>query len=66
MDAQVMFSWVLSQSLTSKNIFARNRLKDILQMISRLDLKYKLKPHLKYVATMQNLTNLITRGLTLK
>lgn len=36
-DAQVALSWVLSQSITNKSIFARNRLKDILQMSVSLE-----------------------------
>lgn len=30
MDTQVVLSWILLQSMATKNIFATNRLKDIL------------------------------------
>lgn len=48
-----------------KNIFARNRLKDILQTSRGLDSQYGHRPHFMYGATTQNLVDLITRGLTL-
>lgn len=35
-------------------------------MSRRLDSRYGIRPHFKYVATTQNLANLISRGLTLK
>lgn len=66
MDAQVILSWILSQSMASKNIFARNRLKYILQTSRGLDSHYGLRPHFMYGAIMQNDVDLITIGLTLK
>ena len=65
-DAQVVLSWLLSQTMNSKNIFARNRLKDILQMNLGLESQYGLKPLFKYVATSQNPADLITRGLSIR
>lgn len=65
-DVQVVISWVLSQSMTNKSIFARNRLKDILQMSVALEDKYGIKSTLRYVTTTENLADLITRGLSLK
>ena len=49
-DAQVVLSWLLSQSMASKNIFAKNRLKDVLRMNRELESQYGLKPLFKYVA----------------
>ena len=65
-DAPVVFSWLLSQSMASKNIFAKNRQKDIVQMNHELESRYGLRPLFKYVAFTQNTADLITRGLTLR
>ena len=43
-DAQVVFSWLLSQSMVSMNIFAKNRLKDALRMNRELESQYGLNP----------------------
>ena len=53
-DAQVVLSWLLSQSMAIKNIFAKNRLKDVLQMNRELESQYGLKPLFKYVVTTKS------------
>lgn len=64
--AQVVLSWILSQTMASKIIFARNRLKDIIQTSRGLDSHYELRSHFMYVAITQNPVDLITRGLARK
>lgn len=39
-NAWVVLSWILLQSIASKNIFAKNGVKDILQMSHGLDSQY--------------------------
>ena len=64
-DAQVVLSWILSDSIKTKNQFARNRIKDIHEMQQELSEKFKIPVHLRYVPTDQNPADLLTRGLTL-
>jgi len=65
-DAQVVLSWILSQSMASKSIFARNRLKDVLQMKDQIAARYGLETNFRYIHTSQNPADLITRGMSLK
>ena len=65
-DAQVVLSWTFSETIASKNIFARNSLTGILQMCLDLETEYGIKPTFRYVSTTENLADLITRGLTMK
>ena len=65
-DAQVVLSWILSETIASKNIFVRNRLRDILQMCLDLETEYGIKPTFRYVSTTENPADLITRRLTMK
>ena len=64
-DAQVVLSWLLTERVKIKNIFAANRIKDIQLMISDLKTTYSLNVHFKYVPTRENPADLLTRGLTL-
>lgn len=49
MDTQVVLSWILSRSVASKNIFVKNRLRDVLQMSGKLETQFGLVPSFKYV-----------------
>ena len=63
-DARVVLSWLLTDRVKIKNVFAANRIKYIQAMIS--DLKtFSLNVYFKYVPTRENPTDLLTRGLTL-
>ena len=64
-DAQIVISWILSQNMKSKNIYARNRVLDIHVLQDDLSKKYGINVQLKYVATDQNPGDLLTRGLSL-
>lgn len=61
-----MLSWILSGSIASKHIFARNRLRDVLQMSGELEIHFALSPSFKYVLTIHNPTDLTTIGLSLR
>ena len=63
-DAQIVLSWILSRNVKSKNIFARNRVKDIGQICDEINSEYSLKCQFKYVPTSENCADLVTRGLT--
>lgn len=65
-DAQVVLSWLLSQTMASNNIFARNRLRDVLMMKTELETRYGLQIFFKYVNTQSNPADLITRGISLR
>ena len=63
-DAQVVLSWLLSDTVKTKNLFAKNRIKDIHKMMKDLQDKYKMPIHFKYVPTDENPADLLTRGLS--
>lgn len=66
MDSQVVLSWIISGSIVRKNLFARNLMKDILQMVAELDSLIGLTPSFRYVLTTENPADLIARGLMLE
>ena len=59
-DAQVVLSWLLTERVTIKNVFAANRIKDIQLMISELKNTHNLNVHFKYVPTRENPADLLT------
>ena len=63
-DAQVVLSWLLSGEVKSKNQFAKNRLKDIHQMLKVIQEKDGIQINFKYIPTESNPADLVTRGLT--
>ena len=68
-DAQVVLSWLLSENIDdvkTKNLFVRNRLKDISVMLKELGEKYGIPMNFQYINTQQNPADLITRGLTME
>ena len=64
-DAQIVISWILSQNMKTKNIYARNRVLDIRVLQEELAKKFNINVKLKYVATELNPADLLTRGLSL-
>ena len=63
-DAQVVLSWLLEDNLKTKNLFALNRVKDINKMKSELSVKYKVLINYRFVPTLQNPADMLTRGLS--
>ena len=64
MDAQVVLSWLLSEEIKTKNQFAKNRVKDIHQMIKNLKENHSFSINFKYVPSELNPADMITRGLS--
>ena len=64
-DSQIVLQWLLTDSVNTKSIFTRNRLKDISVFKKDLADKYGVFINFKYVASEDNPCDLITRGLTL-
>ena len=65
-DAQVVLSWLLSDTVKTKNQFARNRIRDVHRMKRDLLDQYGVQISFKYVHTDQNPSDLLTRGLSLE
>lgn len=65
-DAQVVLSWILSNNVKSKNVFANNRVKDIAQFRRDIKQNFSLDVTFKYVPTDLNPADLVTRGITFK
>ena len=63
-DSQIVLQWLLSDSVSTKSIFTRNRLKDISLFLKNLEEKYGIKVSFKYVKSEDNPCDLITRGLS--
>ena len=63
-DAQVVLSWLLDDNLKTKNLFALNRVKDINKLKSELSVKYKVSINYRFVPTLQNPADMLTRGLS--
>lgn len=63
-DAQVVLSWLLSEDAKTKNQFVRNRLKDISKIAKELVGEYSMPLKFKYIHTLQNPADLITRWLS--
>ena len=61
-DAQIILAWLTS--ITTKNVYTSNRIKDTLKFIADLSQNYNLNVQLKYVPTAFNPADLLTRGLT--
>ena len=63
-DSQIVLQWVLSDVVSTKNIFTRNRLKDISLFKKNLDEEYGISVNFKYVKSNDNPCDLLTRGIT--
>ena len=62
-DAQVVLSWLLCNAPKTKNLIARNRLKDILGMKNRRENDHKKGIKFKYIASSENIADMISRGV---
>lgn len=65
-DSQIVLTWVLSECVKAKNIFARNRVSDISLVRKRLLEERDLTCQFKYIPTDLNPADLLTRGLSSK
>jgi len=65
-DAQVVLSWVLSECVKSKNICARNRVKDITKLRQEIKTNHNVECKFKYIPTDQNPADMVTRGISFK
>ena len=63
-DSQIVLSWILSETVKTKNIFARNRVKDITEFRANLRTSHDLDCKFHFVPTNLNPADLITRGLS--
>ena len=65
-DAQIVLSWLMTDpcKIKTKNLFAKNRLKDILLMSQDIKNQYGLDIQFKYIPTKENPADMLTRGLT--
>ena len=57
-------SWLLTDTVKTKNQFARNRIKDIHRMLKDLRDKSGIPISFKYIPTDQNPADLLTRGIS--
>ena len=64
MDSQIVLQWLLAHSISTKNIFTRNCLRDIRLFKDNLLRDYGYSINLKYVRSEENPGDLLTRGLT--
>ena len=65
-DSQVVLQWLLADSISTKSIFTRNRVKDIEQYKKSLLQAYGITICFKYVKSEENPCDLLTRGLSFK
>jgi len=63
-DAQVVLSWVLSGSVKTKNICARNKVKEVTSQRQQILTEYGFDCKFRYISTSENPADMITRGLT--
>ena len=64
-DSQIALAWILAEDTkTKKNIFARNRVKDIAGFKKSLKQRYGVEIAFRYVKTDENPGDLITRGVS--
>lgn len=66
MDSQIVLSWLLNGRIKTGNIFASNRVKDVLDLKQKFESDFDLVPEFKYVPTDKNPADLLTRGLTFR
>lgn len=63
-DAQIVLSWVLSNNVKTKNMFVKNRIKDIKVICENIRSVFDIEINFKYVKTNENPADLLTRGLS--
>jgi hypothetical protein len=62
-DSQLVLNWILKKHVQVKRIFTRNRIKDIKDFHSDIKVKYSINISYRYVASEDNPSDLITRGV---
>lgn len=65
-DTQVVLSWILSQSITSKNNFTKNCFTEIIHMLNQETYQFSVGLVFKYVPSAKNPAGVIIRGVSLK
>ena len=63
-DSQIVLQWLHCDNVTTKNVFTRNRLKDIALFKRNLQEEYGLSVDFKFVKGDDNPCDLLTRGLS--
>jgi len=63
-DSQVVLSWILSGKVNSKNLFARNRVRDVRQLILDVEETFNLGVKFRYVCSSDNPADMVSRGVT--
>ena len=65
-DAQIVLSWILADDIKVKNLFVKNRISDIASMKEDFEQQHKTKILFNYVNTLENPSDLVTRGISVK
>ena len=63
-DSQIVLQWLFTGAVSNKNVFTRNRLKDITMYRNNLKRDFGVDIWFKYVKSEDNPCDLLTRGLT--
>ena len=63
-DSQVVLQWLLADSISTKSVFTRNRVKDIALFKKSLLQDYGITVQFRYVKSEDNPCDLLTRGLS--
>jgi len=65
-DSQVALSWILSCNVKSKNVMAKNRVKDITKLRSDIKDAHDIDVKFKYVSTEENPADVLTRDISFR
>ena len=63
-DSQIVLQWLFTGAVSNKNVFTRNRLKDIAMFRDNLKREFRFDIGFKYVMSEDNPCDLLTRGLS--
>ena len=63
-DSQIVLQWLFTGAVSNKNVFTRNRLKDITMYRNNLKRDFGVDIGFKYVKSEDNPCDLLTRGLS--
>ena len=63
-DSQIVLQWLFTGAVSNKNVFMRNRLKDITMYRNNLKRDFGVDIGFKYVKSEDNPCDLLTRGLS--
>ena len=65
-DSQVVLSWLVGNTVKTKNVFARNRIKDIAAFKESIFNTYQIDISYNFINSEHNPADLLTRGLSFK